>query len=358
MTQVTFGRSAEDAGQKRVWGVRCREGAIASVVAQDVVIPRCPPDRYNSGNMMLLHLGVGAMMTSPALLSRSTRLARICLPAGLTLLLFSGHMWSQESETTPPPRRPRDTPEERLLTSLDFLELRMRQQQMKSKQDKLLGPKQADFEDLRASEKVLGEMERARRAMEDRKHERALEHLKRAVQLDPKYSKAWNNLGLLNQAMGRTGDAEQALLKSVEVNPSNVTAQRNLGYLYLANGRAAEAVKPLSAAASLTPQAVGSAALLGEALFRTGRLRDAAAALERARALAPAYAPVVYRLGCVYAEQERYAEALALFKRVLDLKHPEIDAPSVEKFVVRLMQTMQQARPSQSSSRVDPLTTP
>ena len=272
------------------------------------------------------------------------------LPLWLVLCLFSTQAFSQDSETVPPPRRPRDTPEDRLLTSLDFLEIRMRQQQSRARADEIQGPKEADVEDLRASEKVLGEMAKAKRALENRKPERALEHLKRAALLDPKYSKAWNNLGLLYQAMGRIGEAETALRKAVEANQANATAQKNLGFLYLAAGRDHDALKPLSAASSLAPDDPRSAALLGEALFRVRRLSDAAAAFERARTLAPGYAPVAFRLGCIYAEQERFPEALALLQQAAGSKHPEIDAPGVERILTRLRQIMQRGLPSPSDT--------
>ena len=47
---------------------------------------------------------------------------------------------------------------------------------------------------------------------------------------------------------------------------------------------------------------------------------------------------MTYRLGCVYARQERYPEALALLRQVRRSAHPGIDKANVEKLVAQLQE--------------------
>ena len=49
------------------------------------------------------------------------------------------------------------------------------------------------------------------------KYEQAIEHLARAVELDPAYSAAWKHYGRALEQAGRTGDAMQAYDQGIRV---------------------------------------------------------------------------------------------------------------------------------------------
>lgn len=49
----------------------------------------------------------------------------------------------------------------------------------------------------------------------------------RAVELDPSYSAAWNNLGIGYEQLGRFDDARRAYEKALEVEPDNTYIRNN-----------------------------------------------------------------------------------------------------------------------------------
>ncbi|MEZ5013098.1 MAG: tetratricopeptide repeat protein [Chitinophagales bacterium] len=52
---------------------------------------------------------------------------------------------------------------------------------------------------------------------------------------DPKYEKAWNNLGFIQMNTGKTQDAEASLLQCLQLDPDYLQARINLAELYIAN---------------------------------------------------------------------------------------------------------------------------
>jgi Flp pilus assembly protein TadD len=207
----------------------------------------------------------------------------------------------------------------------------------KSSQPQIVkGRKAADVEDLSLPNKAVDEIGRARRSLKENKPEAAIAHLKKAVSIYPQYSKAYNNLGLIYREMGRLPEAETAFLKAVEINPRNQIAQRNLGYLYIAMNHPERAVGPLSEAERLEPADAGAKAFLGDAMFRLGRLNEAEASLKTALQIKPDFYPAAYRLGCLYAQQRKFPEAIALLEQVLKSEHPGLETAGVEKLISKL----------------------
>ncbi|HEY2942492.1 MAG TPA: tetratricopeptide repeat protein, partial [Vicinamibacteria bacterium] len=96
----------------------------------------------------------------------------------------------------------------------------------------------------------------------------------------------------LEQAAGRSREAERALRAALSVDPLSFAALSRLLDLEVGSRRAAKALPPLMAAARRAPASPQHQALLGEALLAAGRPGEAAAALHAALALAPDSAAV------------------------------------------------------------------
>ena len=56
---------------------------------------------------------------------------------------------------------------------------------------------------------------------------------KTAVDIDPKYAEAWNNLGKAYYGMGEFDKAEKAALKALALKPDLIDAKLSLGWIYL-----------------------------------------------------------------------------------------------------------------------------
>jgi predicted O-linked N-acetylglucosamine transferase (SPINDLY family) len=199
----------------------------------------------------------------------------------------------------------------------------------------------------------------------------ALAHVQRAVDLAPTEAVGHDNLGLILAALGRHAEAERAARQALALQPTLAGAHHNLGRALHAQGRLAEAETALRQAIALEPEnadrwndlaavlnqmdkppeaafaldqalrlrpdfrlardnlqrlrtaaAAGPAGARennrGVALLAEGRYAEAEAALRQALALQPDLPPeVIYNLAKARAGQEQFAEAEALFRRVL-----------------------------------------
>ncbi len=71
----------------------------------------------------------------------------------------------------------------------------------------------------------------------------AVANLRQAIELDPTYTHAWNNLGVVFGRMGRATEAEQAYLAALRIDRSNLSALNNLELLYHGQGKSVLAAK-------------------------------------------------------------------------------------------------------------------
>ena len=66
----------------------------------------------------------------------------------------------------------------------------------------------------------------------------ALYRWRRAVEIDPSYAAAWNNLGIAYEHKGQFDDAREAYEKSLELEPLNPMIQQNYDLFREVNDRA------------------------------------------------------------------------------------------------------------------------
>ena len=80
-------------------------------------------------------------------------------------------------------------------------------------------------------------------AMVDSDYVIAYAYLKAATRVDPRFSAAWGNLGLLYRFNNKPGYAEKSYRRAIDLSKRNLTAMTNLSVLLKREGRTAEAVK-------------------------------------------------------------------------------------------------------------------
>jgi Flp pilus assembly protein TadD len=108
-------------------------------------------------------------------------------------------------------------------------------------------------------------------------------HYKKALKLNPKDSKIWNDAGYSYYLQGRWGEAEGALKTAARLAPEDERIRVNLGLTLAASGRTEEALPLLSRS---TGDAIGHMNL-GYLLAATGQLDLARRQYETAMALRP-----------------------------------------------------------------------
>ncbi len=139
-----------------------------------------------------------------------------------------------------------------------------------------------------------------------------------AVEINPYYNEAWFNLGLLLYSKNALDEAKQAFLQITENTRTSRFSRAfyQLGLISAQEGNDAEAIDFYDQSILLTPSHVPSYLNKGAALLRLDLLEKAHETLVRAQALSPDDSLVLWNLGLVAYKQAKFEEAHDLFHRV------------------------------------------
>jgi tetratricopeptide (TPR) repeat protein len=109
--------------------------------------------------------------------------------------------------------------------------------------------------------------------------------LQHAVNVQPDYSVAWNELGLLEARLGRNLEAIRLFDRTLALAPTFPRAHLNLAIASSAAGRKERAIRAARKAVLQTPRAHKPWAQLGHLMFETGNRSEAIRAYRKAVAL-------------------------------------------------------------------------
>ncbi len=146
--------------------------------------------------------------------------------------------------------------------------------------------------------------------------------LKRALDLNGHFEDAWLRLGSLQQGRGRSAEAAASFRAGLARLPEAASLRRALGLLEIERGALRSGIEELEVAAGLLP---GDARLrynLALALARAEQTEAAEARMRDALALAPSDPEILYGLGFLLMDQERFDEARDLARQLLR-QHPQ-----------------------------------
>jgi len=163
----------------------------------------------------------------------------------------------------------------------------------------------------------------ARLDYDDGQYSSAVEGFLRALEIDPRFMKAHDNLGLSYEALGRNDDAIRSYESAVRLNrdlksPSPWPAV-NLGLLLSRLDRLDEAEALFRESLRCDPRFAQGHYQLGVVLEKKQRPAEASSELEEAARLDPAYPEAQYALARLYrrsGEVEKADRALELFQKL------------------------------------------
>ena len=112
-------------------------------------------------------------------------------------------------------------------------------------------------------------------------------HLRRVVELAPRFANGLSALGVALSRQQKSTEAVEVLASAVELEPENSWPRRNYGVTLLKLGRHAEAIKQLKRAVALQPDDQRAWVALGDALRLSGETKAAKSAYSQAIALSP-----------------------------------------------------------------------
>jgi tetratricopeptide (TPR) repeat protein len=163
----------------------------------------------------------------------------------------------------------------------------------------------------------------ARLDYDDGQYEPAVERLLEAITLDPSYVKAWDNLGLNYEALGRFDEAVRSYEEAVRLNRASPTPSPwpalNLGLLLVKLDRLDEAETRFREAVAADPAFPPAHYQLGLLLDKSGRPEAAVPELEEAARLDESYAEPHFALARLYrraGEKEKARKALERFQAI------------------------------------------
>lgn len=144
----------------------------------------------------------------------------------------------------------------------------------------------------------------------------ALAYLMKSKELNPKDSKARNNLGMAYYFRDQPELAEQELKAAISLDEKNSDAHLNLGSIYMEKNRLKEArIQFEYALQDLTfPNQYRNYYNLGLLSLKEGDRREAFEYLAKSIKEKLDYCPAHFKLGEMYSEEFRYKQALDAFK--------------------------------------------
>ncbi len=154
----------------------------------------------------------------------------------------------------------------------------------------------------------------------------AMQASKKALELNPKSTKALYALALTLERKGLFKEAESYFSKVVVLDPNYTDAHYSLGAALAGQGRYDEATGHWFEALRLDPNHVDSHYNLGEAMFRQGKLDEAIRHWLKVVQVEPGDAGAHSNLGKAFATQGKLSEAVKHLSEAVRLRPDSIDS--------------------------------
>jgi tetratricopeptide (TPR) repeat protein len=175
--------------------------------------------------------------------------------------------------------------------------------------------------------------------IEKKQFDEAEQHLRKAIELNPRLVEAHVNLAALLMQKKSYAEAETFLRKAYEVDPKSLLVLLNLGITLDHLGKYTDAISTLREALQLEPGLVAAHLYLGVALVETDKFKEAEPELERgAKAGGEDEIVAQLYLGKLYARTGKYDKAVAAFELYLQKAPNAQNANEVRELIKKLRQ--------------------
>jgi tetratricopeptide (TPR) repeat protein len=154
----------------------------------------------------------------------------------------------------------------------------------------------------------------------------AIAHLRKASELNPSSDLVRRTLADATRASGDLQGAEVLYRRQVELNPRSVEDLNDLADLLVAEKLYSAAIRYWDLALTVEPDNVDVAISRAEALNTNGDAQEAIESLQRLEGRHANAASIHYSLGTMFGLQKRFGEAVAEFRKALELDPNDADA--------------------------------
>ena len=174
-------------------------------------------------------------------------------------------------------------------------------------------------------------------SLEERKekHEKAIMHYSRALELKPDYVDAYNARGAIFAMWGKIDHALKDFSMVIKLQPDYFAAYLNRGGVHRNDGRYEQALKDFNKVIELQPSVYVGYSNRGEVYHLKGDFDRAIADYNRAIQLKPDYAEVYNNRGIAYVNKGDYDRAIGDYTEAIALK-PDLALAYFNRGVTRL----------------------
>jgi tetratricopeptide (TPR) repeat protein len=151
------------------------------------------------------------------------------------------------------------------------------------------------------------------------KDQEAIENLEAALVLDPAFDEAYFNLGVIKSKTD-PAEGERLILKALELDPEYAAAHQELGWLLNTKDDFPKAEYHLRRAIELDPDRGYARIYLGNLLWRRGDVAAAVSEFEGAIRHMPDRAVSFCALANVYEDQELWEKAEQLYEKAIEIE--------------------------------------
>ena len=154
----------------------------------------------------------------------------------------------------------------------------------------------------------------------------SLANNEKALQVNPGYADAWNNLGVTLVKLGRLPEAVEAYTRSLRERPDRTYVRENRARALQLLGRFEEAAAEYATALKERPESADDHSGLGSMLMQLNRAPEAVDHFAAVLRYRPDDTDAHFNLGNALASSGRFAEAVPHFEKTLVMKPADVEA--------------------------------
>ncbi len=179
--------------------------------------------------------------------------------------------------------------------------------------------------------------DQALQGIQKRQYVQAKRDLRHAIDLDPGFTNAYNELAVLEMGERNYGEAEKLLRRAVETDSKSIHALLNLGIDLNHLQKYSEAIRPLRETLRLEPGLVAAHLHLGIALVENDEFDEAEKELTRAaKSTGADEALVQLYLGKLYARTGDFDKSISAFNAYLEKAPGAANSIEVRALIARM----------------------
>lgn len=153
----------------------------------------------------------------------------------------------------------------------------------------------------------------------------AVEHYRRAIELDPQQGAAHSALGLILRTRGQADEAVGHYRAALALDPENAGTHSNLANILVEDGRSSEAASHYRRALELAPDFIEAHNNLGNLLYVQEMFDEAAYHFQEVIRLEPDQSAAYHNLGRVFQAQADLAKAIPYYRRAVQAAPADSD---------------------------------